>query len=729
MRLVTVNSVLSVGAQGGAIFTATDENGSAHRIIAPWNVMPRAPIPGETWSVEGVQRRHPDYGVQVDVQRASLQRPSGRLVIPMIAKSSVFPGIGEAKARQLWETFGEDLYAVLDKGHPGPFLDLLGERLSETLVAGWEVVSTEAAVYAWLDRHGAPLWLARKLIAIYGYEVVAKLEENPYRLLAFTNWKTADTLARSMGIPPEDERRLVAAADAMVYKRLQSAHTWCESVAFKTGLRKLLNCPDETARKAVNLALAESSIVEAGEGVQGIGPASMERYIASRIHAMLAREFEADQLSIRMKPEKGFLQPFFVRYAERHGINLNAAQKDAVTMALTEPVGLICGGAGVGKTTVLRAIVEAADPLGVQVYMMALSGRAARRMTEATGRDAMTIASFITAVDAERIDLSGEPTIAIDEASMLDIPIMYRLLRRLEPGCKLLLLGDPGQLPPIGFGIVFHALVESPAIPQVELTEIHRQAAHTGIPQISRAVRGGGIPELFEYNAEGVGVSFVECPNTQIPDVLMDVVHELGGVGASQVISPLKSGAVGTCSINTLFQNLLAIGRERYYGFSVGEPVIWLVNNYELGLMNGSLGVVKAIEPEGLRVVWDEGEKVIAEEDVADNMDLAYAITVHKSQGSQWRRVVVPVFESRLLDRALIYTAITRAQEQVVLVGDRNAFEKAVREPSSASRRETAMQMHLERCRYPKPTLSNKKGVEEPSWRTSHPSLTPDSLQ
>ena len=695
MRLVTVNKVLSTGAQGGAIFSATSEDGSAHRIIAPWNVMPRPPIPGETWRVEGVQRRHPDYGIQVEAQKASLQRPSGRLVITMIAKSLVFPGIGEAKARQLWETFGERLYSLLDEGTPLPFVELLGDQLAQTLVEGWEIVATEAAVYGWLDRHGAPLWLARKLIVIYGHDVVPKLEDNPYRLLAFTSWKTADTLARSMQIPPDDERRLVAAADAFVYRRLESAHTWAESSYFSHGLRKLLGCSDETAQKAVALALDESSLVKTGEGVQGIGPASMERYIASRIHAMLGGEFEAPQMSIRMKPDKRFMQSFFDKYGKLHGINLNDAQKDAVKMALTEPVGLICGGAGVGKTTVLRAIVEAAEPLGTTIYLMALSGRAARRMTEATGRDAMTIASFIIAVDAERIDLTGEPTIAIDESSMLDLPIMYRLLRRLEPGCKLLLLGDHGQLPPIGFGIIFHELVKNKGIPQVELTEIHRQAAHTGIPQMSKSVRIGEIPGLTPYHGKDVGVSFIECTSQEIPDIILDTVHELGGVGSCQVIGPLKSGNVGINSLNTLFQNLLKQGCERYYGFSVGEPVIWLVNDYDLGLMNGSLGIVKAIEPEGLRVLWDEGEMVIKEEDVAEKMGLAYAITVHKAQGSQWQRVVVPIFESRILDRSLLYTAITRSQFQVVLVGDRNAFERAITEPPSASRRETAIRKHL----------------------------------
>lgn len=695
MKLVIINNILSMGALGGAIFNGTTENGSNHRFVASHKAMPRAPISGEVWQIEGVQRQHPEYGLQVMVQKALLQRPSGRLIIATIAKSGNFPGIGDTRARQLWDRFGEDLYPLLDAGQPEPFVEVIGEHLAQVLVEGWELIAIESAVYAWLDRHGAPLWLTRKLIDIYGHEVVEKLEENPYRLLAFTNWVTADTLGRSMGIVPDDDRRLVAAADAFVYQRLQFAHTFADFFLFKNGLKKLLGCDDDTAQKAISLALEESSLVEAGEGLQGIGAASMERYIASHVHAMLAGEFEAHQLSIRMKPRDEFLQKFFVKFSELHGFKLNHEQEEAVGLALTSPVGLICGGAGVGKTTVLRAIMEAAEPLAAHIHMMALSGRAARRMTEATGRPAMTIASFLTSVDAGLIDLTSDPTIAVDEASMLDLPTTYRLLRRLEPGCKLLLLGDPGQLPPIGFGIVYHALVENDRIPKVELTEIHRQAAHTGIPQISRAIRAGIVPELKPYHGKGIGVSFIDAPRQDIPDVVLDVVHELGGIWASQVISPLKSGNAGTRSINNLFQGLLSLGRERYHGFSVGEPVIWLKNNYELGLMNGSLGVVKAIETDGLRVLWDEGEIVIKEKDM-EHMDLAYAITVHKAQGSQWERVVVPLFQSRLLDRTLLYTAITRAQTQVVLVGDRNAFERAIVEPSNASQRETAMVMHLD---------------------------------
>ena len=537
------------------------------------------------------------------------------------------------------------------------------------------------------------MWLAKKLLGIYGEELVEKLEDNPYRLLAFTSWKVADRLARAMGVPSEDERRLVAAADAVVYRRLQLAHTWDERDSFTAQLRSLLGCSVETAGKAVSLALEQRSLVEVGGGVQGLGPASMERHIVSRLHAMLAGEFRARQASMRQQPDAAFLEGLFSGYGHRHGLGLNEGQMKAVALALGLPVAIIAGGAGVGKTTVLRAILEAAAPLGAQVHMMALSGRAARRMSEAAGRPASTIAGFLQAVKAGKIRLDGEPTIAVDEASMLDLPTTYRLLQGLEPGCRLLLLGDPGQLPPIGFGVVFHALVECESMLKVELTEIHRQAAHTGIPQVSLDVREGRVPELREFDGKGFGVSFVDCPAGEIADKALEIVQSLGGFGPTQIISPVKGGPAGTRAINHLCHEILAAGQPMLGGFAVGEPVIWLVNDYELGLMNGSLGVVSGTDG-ALTVTWDEGEKTM--EDVR-RMDLAYAITTHKAQGSQWERVVVPVFDSRLLDRALLYTAITRAKSQVVLLGDRRAFERAVAEPAAASRRRTGLDHHLDR--------------------------------
>jgi exodeoxyribonuclease V alpha subunit len=338
--------------------------------------------------------------------------------------------------------------------------------------------------------------------------------------------------------------------------------------------------------------------------------------------------------------------------------------------------------------------VEAAKLFNEDLFMVAFTGRAARRMEETSGYPASTIHSFCNKVDGGQIHLEhGEPTIIIDEASMIDLSTMFSICLRMQPGCKLIMVGDPGQLPPIGFGIVFHAFCNDVKIPKVELTEIHRQAAATGIPHVAQNIRRGILPDLSMYKGYGSGVSFLECPFDDITGTLMDVVDSLGGFDKAQILSPLKRGKSGTNAINQLAHEFEAAGKPQYQGFAPGEPVIWLHNDYELGLMNGSLGRVMEIN-NNLNICWNS-EGNIEVSDVGD-LDYAYGITVHKSQGSEFPRIVVPVFDSRLLDRTLLYTAVTRAKQQVVLVGDKKAFKKAVMSPGNASRRETAMHIHFE---------------------------------
>ena len=242
----------------------------------------------------------------------------------------------------------------------------------------------------------------------------------------------------------------------------------------------------------------------------------MEIYIAERMAAMVVGDFCSLQMTIRRTPGKAEAMELISNFEASNQYALNERQKAAVQLAVMAPLASITGGAGVGKTTVLAAVCALSEVLGAQVYLLALSGRAARRIREATRQPAQTIASWIRSVDAGLIPLDTEPTIAVDESSMLDLPTMYRLLRRLKRGCRLLLLGDPGQLPPIGFGLVFHAMVREPAIPQVELTKIMRQAASTGIPQVSRDIREGRVPRLPNYRGLENGVSFIECPKGRL---------------------------------------------------------------------------------------------------------------------------------------------------------------------------------------------------------------------
>jgi exodeoxyribonuclease V alpha subunit len=403
--------------------------------------------------------------------------------------------------------------------------------------------------------------------------------------------------------------------------------------------------------------------------------------------------FPGRPMTIR-HPNEAETEALIASFEATSQIVLNERQRAAVHLAVTAPVACITGGAGVGKTTALGAVCALADAMGASFYLLALSGRAARRIQEASGRPARTIASWIHAVDAGVIPLNTEPIVVVDESSMLDLPTTYRLLRRLQPGCRLLLLGDPGQLPPIGFGLVFHAMVRQTAIPQVELTEIMRQADATGIPRVAVDIREGRIPSLGAYHGLGSGVSFIECAGEEIVDVVMDVVNDLGGVDACRIVGAVKNGPAGVRTINQAFHALLTPGKPRLRGYAAGEPVIWLRNNADIGLLNGSLGVVVRADTE-LVVDWDsEGERVIDPSRLED-ITLAYAITTHKAQGSQFPRVVIPVYHSKLLDRTLLYTALTRARLQVVLVGDRRAYKSAIQNPSNPSLRETSIGPHL----------------------------------
>jgi exodeoxyribonuclease V alpha subunit len=691
---VVVENVLSAGRFGGAIFGALRADGSRVRIVADQQVMPQPPIAGEIWAITGRWQKHPGFGLQVIASEAQRERPSGRLIIQHLEKSPAYPGIGRARATALWQRFGTALYELLDAGAVGDLAEVVGDDLGRIIVEAWRSEKALGPVLKWLDLHGFPVWFARKIVAIWGVDAEQKLTENPYRMLAFAPWTPTDRAGLTIGVAPDDERRLVAAVEACCYQRLALGHTRVKGQELPLLVCQLLECDAGLAARAVAAAVADHAIVEQDDGWQPSGPWAMERFVSREIKAMAAGARVAAQPALIRPVAAEELETALHAFELRQGYRLNREQRKAVLTALTSPVSVICGGAGVGKTTTLKAIYEAFEAIGGTTHQMALSGRAAMRMQEATERPARTIAGFLKGVREGEIDLGLDPLVVIDEASMLDLPTMCRILRWLQPGCRLLLVGDPGQLPPIGFGIAFHALAQSDDVPRVELTEVHRQAAATGIPDAAATVRNGRVPVLGGFEGLRPGLSFVQAAPHEIAGHLVDIVDALGGFREVQIVGATKGGPAGIRALNQTFHDLLTPGRASHLGYGVGEPVIWLVNDWEAGLLNGSLGVVEGGDEQSLALSFDGTSAVIGPERLTD-LALAYAITTHKAQGSQFRRVIVPVVQSRLLDRTLLYTAITRAQEQVVLIGDRAAFAEAITAPAHVSRREVGIDAHL----------------------------------
>jgi len=708
--IVVVKNILKAGKYGSAIFHAVCEEDKHHKIIGDFKMLPRIPLAGEVWYVDGEWRIHHKYGRQFHLTKAELKRPSGQLFVKIVTAAGRFPGIGAARATALYEIHKDKIYELLGKGDPSVFESSLGTCLANVLVNDWKELAGTPEVYQWLDRRGIDLSLTDKLIALYGQDTAKMLEENPYRLLTFTEWHLVEPIARSLQISREDPRRLVAGVNEAIFTELKKHNTWTPHAKFKKIVKDVLNCAPQTAERAMELAEADKAIVNVKDGIQGLGAWSMETFIIDRIRDMLSGKFAPPQASRRTALLPTKLKTFFSDFEEKNQIALNAGQKAAVEMALSAPVGILSGGAGVGKTTVLKAICEATEGSGGQMILLALAGRAARRMKEATNREAITIARFLNEVDRGNINLEdGLLTIAIDESSMVGLPLMYRILRRLGPGCRLLLVGDPSQLPPISFGLVFHLLARSPLVPRVELTEIMRQAASTGIPQFSVAIRpdlpAGAekqIPQIREYHGKQDGVFFLECRSDELHSQLLAIATELGqnniGVASFEkirIITPLKGKTRpdGALAINDMFYKKLAAGRQpEREGFALYEPVLWNENDYNLELMNGTLGFVSGVSDK-IEVAWEVGHQIM---DSIGNMERAYAINCHRCQGSQFERVIIPIFENNNLDSAMLYTAVTRSQRQVVLVGDLEAFRKATMAPSKASLRLTGLQLRLE---------------------------------
>lgn len=593
--------------------------------------------------------------------------------------------------------FGDDLYKILDAGDAEALTRILSRETAEHLVSAWQE-EYSGELYHWMDQCRMPPALGRKLHDYYGNAARAAVEADPYRILPFgQRWSVVDGLARQLGVSEDDPRRQHAAVAAVLYKHFDKGHTAVATNPLTAAVARLLGGTGREGGAAlVSSALRhtykDGAFVRTGEVWQAAGVFLVEAFVADRICRMVAAE------PCRL-PETVIREVIDQYEAAEH--QLGEEQKEAIFLALNNGCCVITGGAGVGKTSVLRCLCDAITGGGGHALLMALSGRAAKRMEEASGHPARTIAGFLHNIKQEESDRLTH--VVIDEASMLDIVSAFRILRRLPERVCLVFMGDSYQLPPIGPGLTFHALAETGAAPVARLTKVYRQSGQSGIPAISGSIRRGEWPPIPEFCGRSSGVFSLQAGPDEITARLLEVYEELGGADEGegvQILSAIKAdNPYGVVGINKVFHARYTEGEEivlvrspdgdlKDSGFRQGDKILVTKNQWARGLFNGSLGrVTEAIFPPSpaedgrlnvARAVIDGKDVCLAQDDLAWIV-YGYSISVHKAQGSQFRRVIVPLSRSQLLDRTLIYTAVTRGVEQVVLLGDLAAARAAVK--------------------------------------------------
>ena len=620
-----------------------------------------------------------------------------------LAEDRDFRGIGPAKAAALAAAFGDQLSDALARKHP-EVIAILGDETATNAFATYELKSPEIALLGWLEGRGVATVVdtrtAIRIARCWGHDGVDALKDNPYLLASFLPWAITDRVCRALGIEPDDSRRAVAAVESTLYRRLDRNHTWMPRASAEAGAAKLLAgvaAPDggPAGPWAVEHAVQAGGAEPFEDGIQPMGAAAMEAFLAKELSRCAAETPVSDLAMPPLADEE--IEHAVAEYDRAQPHRLTGAQKAAIALVFRHRLTVLGGYAGSGKTTSLRGICELAERFGRDTVLIALSGRAAQRMAQSTGRPAMTIARFLKETSGEAaMRLDAGNILVIDEASMVDLPLLWQVVRRIGDA-SLVLVGDPAQLPPIGFGLTFHVLIEHPAVPKTILDRVMRQSAETGIPAVAEAIRNGRCTELGPFRGLTPGVTFIDAAPEQAFDVIFDVGARLAKDGLrrgdAQIIAPVNAGPAGILAINRRFHELrmqASDGTSRFVpgrtDIAEGDPVIWTRNDYERNLMNGSTGRIVESHRDFATAVIDGQEHRLSPAD-SNLIELAYAISVHKAQGSQWPLVIVPVYRSRILDRTLVYTAATRASQQVVFLGDRNVFKAAVEmAPSNLTR-------------------------------------------
>jgi len=692
---------------------------------------------GESLRLTGRWGSHPKYGKQFQVHSYTTVLPATIQGIRRYLGSGLIKGIGPTMAERMVAHFGTDILAIIDE-QPGRLVEVhgLGPKRTKRIADAWEEQKAIKEVMVFLSGIGVSTSLAVRIYKAYADDSIAVVRSEPYRLASEVwgiGFKTADTIAKAVGIPHDSPERIKAGLQYTLSEAADNGHCYLPEADLIGEATKILQVEQELIGPCLDELAADEGVVREGvptsrdPGARTVPAVYLvpfhraERSLASGILELLTSSDERLPGFALVDWEKalGWLRA-------RTGQELAPAQQQAVKLALTSKVAVLTGGPGCGKSFTIRSIVELATAKRATLVLVAPTGRAAKRLAELTGHDASTVHRLL------ELQPGGDPKydrdhplradlVVVDECSMMDVILANKLIKAIPDGAHLLLVGDVDQLPSVGAGEVLRDLLAAERIPRVRLTQIFRQAQQSGVVVNAHRINHGQPPQLTGFRdfywfgcdpAEDSGLHPAEETAKLVVDIVarrLPAKFGLDPVRDVQVLTPMHRGPAGAGSLNSLLQYALTPQQEdtleKRYGdrvFRAGDKVIQLRNNYNkgrAGIFNGTVGTVTglSLQEQTVTVLTDEDEHIDYDFAELDELAHAYAITIHRSQGSEYPAVVIPLTTSSwmMLQRNLLYTGITRAKQLIVLVGSRRALAQAVRTPG-AGRRHTALTHRLQ---------------------------------
>ncbi len=685
------------------------------------------PATGERLVVTGHWSAHANYGRQFEAEFLERLMPQSDAEILSYLSSRVIKGIGPATAARIVRRFGSQTFAVMEQ-EPERLAQVTGISLAKAKAIGEEfrLQSGLRQLMEFFSQHNLPTQLAVRTYKMYGESTISLLYDDPYLLMdeeLEAPFGAVDRFAIELGVSGDDPRRVEAGILFELRYHLSAGHSFLPEDKLAAATAQLLSVAQSAISEGLTRLVQSQRIVPdnlANMPVCYLPPLhEAEAYVTRRL------------LEFGQFPAPARLERMLKTAEKEAGISYASQQAEAIREAVTQGLLLITGGPGTGKTTIVNGILSVFQQMGLRCVLAAPTGRAAKRLTEVTGEEASTIHRLLEAgidpntgkmyfVRDEDTPLNADAVI-VDEMSMVDLPLFHRLLLAIPKGKRLVLVGDPDQLPPVGPGFPFSDCLRSGVLPCVRLTEIFRQAQESLIVMNAHRVNHGEMPELRSRSSdffflhctseEGVCQTIVSLCTQRLPKNMGIPPEQI------QVLTPTRKGSVGTWNLNALLQQRLNPGdgekKERKSGdftFREGDRVMQIRNNYDIpwkktdgsavgfGIFNGDIGTIQSIQAgaETITVIFDDRE---AEYDFAqlNELEPAYAMTVHKSQGSEYRAVILAAWNGSpyLLSRSILYTAITRAKELLIIVGSAQTVD-TMRRNAKGGRRYTGMKLRLQ---------------------------------